>query len=113
LTKLAGIALLLHADVYRTWTALTIRLDARRRRLAGDDVLAYSYCHAAAEMILHRGFDAVIFGHTHNAEHATLPSGVYVNSGNWLRGRTFVDIDRGDVTLRTWDGTGAHEVVAC
>ena len=113
LTKAAGLALFLHADVYRAWTWLTMRMDTRRRRLAGDDVLAYSYCHAAAEMLLQRGFDAVVFGHTHNAEHVMLPSGTYVNSGNWLRGRTFVDIDHGEVALRTWDGKRPRELAPC
>lgn len=102
-TKAAGLALFVNADVYRGWTWLTIHADRRRRRRAGGDVLGYSYCHEAAEMLLQRGFDAVIFGHTHNAEVAQLPSGLYVNSGNWLRGKTYVDINHGEVTLESWE----------
>ena len=103
LTKLAGVALLLDADVYRAWTWLTIRADQRRRRRAGDDVVGHSYCHAAAEQLLARGFDAVVFGHTHQPELTQLPSGTYANAGNWLRGSTFIDIDHGKVTLQRWD----------
>ena len=68
-------------------------------------MLGQSYCHAAAEMLLQRGVDTVVFGHTHHAEVVTLPSGTYVNAGNWLRGSTFVDIDHGEVSLRTWSVT--------
>jgi UDP-2,3-diacylglucosamine pyrophosphatase LpxH len=53
-------------------------------------------------MLLGRGFDVVIFGHTHHAEQISLPSGMYVNAGNWMKGSTYVDIDRGEVQLRTW-----------
>ena len=104
-TKAAGLGLLFNADVYRAWTRASIWTDQRRRRRAGEDVLGYSYCHAAAEMLLQRGFDAVVFGHTHNAELVELPSGAYANSGNWLRGSTYVEIDRGEVALRTWDAS--------
>ena len=103
-THVAGLALFLHADVYRLWTWLADRADQRRRRRAGDDVAATSYCHGAAEMLLRRGFDAVLFGHTHNAEQVQMPSGTYLNSGNWLRGRTYVEIDHGKIDLKTWDG---------
>ena len=102
-THLAGLALFLRADVYRAWTWCADRMDRRRRRLAGDDITAASYCHGAAEMLLGRGFDAVLFGHTHNAEKVQMPSGLYVNCGNWLRGRTFVEIDHGKVELRNWE----------
>jgi len=46
---------------------------------------------------------AVVFGHTHNAEVIDLPSGTYVNCGNWLRGSSYVEIDHGDVSLHTWN----------
>lgn len=103
-TRAAGAALFLTKDIYRVWTWMADRADRRRRAHADDDLTAASYCHAAAEMLLHRGFDVVVFGHTHNAETAVLPSGTYVNCGNWLSGRTYVDIDRGNVALRSWDG---------
>jgi UDP-2,3-diacylglucosamine pyrophosphatase LpxH len=102
-TKAAGVGLLVNADVYKLWTRASMFADRRRRRRAGEDVLGYSHCHAAAEMLLQRGFDAVVFGHTHNPELVQLPSGTYANTGNWLRGSTFVEIDRGDVALRTWE----------
>jgi UDP-2,3-diacylglucosamine pyrophosphatase LpxH len=101
-TRIAGLALFLRADVYKVWTWLGDKADRRRRERAGEDLTAVSYCHAAAEMLLDRGFDVVVFGHTHNAEEVQMPSGRYVNCGNWLRGTTYVEIDHGDVTLKRW-----------
>jgi len=102
-TRAAGLVLWVNHDTYKLWTYASAKMDARRRRKAGDDVLGFSYCHEAAEMLLERGFDAVIFGHTHNPEAVELPSGTYINSGNWLRGHTYVDIDHGELTLKTWN----------
>jgi UDP-2,3-diacylglucosamine pyrophosphatase LpxH len=102
-TRLAGLALFVGGDIYRVWSWLADQVDQRRRARAGPDLTAASYCHAAAEMLLGRGFDAVLFGHTHNAEHVQMPSGAYVNCGNWLHGRTFVEIDHGTVALKTWE----------
>jgi UDP-2,3-diacylglucosamine pyrophosphatase LpxH len=102
-TRLAGVALFAPNDTYRVWTWLAERLDRWRRDRAGEDLTAVSYCHGAAEMLLGRGFDAVLFGHTHNAEHLQMPSGAYVNCGNWLRGRTYVEIDHGRIDLKAWE----------
>lgn len=102
-TRVAGIGLLFNADIYRAWTWGATEIDRRRRRRAGDDVVGYSHCHEAAEMLLGRGFDTVVFGHTHKAELVELPSGTYVNSGNWLRGSSYVEIDHGSVALHTWN----------
>jgi len=102
-THLAGLALFVHADVYRGWTWLSDKADQRRRARAGEDITAASYCHGAAEMLLSRGFDTVVFGHTHNPEHVQMPSGDYVNCGNWLRSASYVEIDHGNVALKKWN----------
>lgn len=96
-----GMTLFVHKDFYRVWSTLADGVDRVRRRRAGD-VLELSPHHRAAERLLDRGFDAVVFGHTHHAEVVDLPSGRYVNSGTWMHGGSYVDIDGGDVTLRTW-----------
>ena len=97
-----GMTLLLHKDFYKVWSTMADAVDRSRRRRAGD-ALELSPHHRAAERILDRGFDAVVFGHTHHAEAVDLPSGTYVNSGTWMHGGTYVDIEHGEVTLRTWD----------
>jgi UDP-2,3-diacylglucosamine pyrophosphatase LpxH len=113
-TRLARYALFALPDTYELWTDAQRRLqDARHRRVGqarivgnnSDQHISFlrSPYHEAASMILRRGFDAVVFGHTHLAEMVTLPEGVYVNSGNWLSGATYVEIIKGELAVRTWE----------
>jgi UDP-2,3-diacylglucosamine pyrophosphatase LpxH len=56
-------------------------------------------------MLLRRGFDVVVFGHTHQPEDILFePGRRYLNAGNWVQGGTFVEIERGQVALRRWEG---------
>jgi UDP-2,3-diacylglucosamine pyrophosphatase LpxH len=55
----------------------------------------------AALEIASRGFDAVIFGHTHHAGQVTLPNGsTYYNTGLWHTDPHFAEVDHGRVTLQ-------------
>jgi len=55
----------------------------------------------AAHEIAARGFDAVIFGHTHRPGHVELPDGAsYYNTGVWESDPYFAEIDHGRVALR-------------
>jgi UDP-2,3-diacylglucosamine pyrophosphatase LpxH len=59
-----------------------------------------AFVRAALE-ITERGFDAVIFGHTHCCGHVELPNGgSYYNTGLWHTDPHFAEVDRGQVTLR-------------
>lgn len=93
--RVLGLALLVHPDVYSAYAKVQARAAARRRGDPPDEV--------AAEMLLARGFDTVIFGHTHNACDVQLANGHYVNSGNWLQGSSYVEIDNGKVELKKWE----------
>jgi UDP-2,3-diacylglucosamine pyrophosphatase LpxH len=55
----------------------------------------------AAEELAQRGFDEVVFGHTHYAGELPLNRNRsrYMNTGSWFRDPHFVTIDRGEVTL--------------
>lgn len=59
-----------------------------------------TFLRAAIE-IADRGFDAVIFGHTHHAGQVTLPNGsTYYNTGLWHTDPYFAEVDHGLVTLQ-------------
>jgi UDP-2,3-diacylglucosamine pyrophosphatase LpxH len=102
LTRVGGRVLLIRPDVYQLWDSATRRLDRLVRRSAGrrDEPIVY---HRAADEVMRRGFDVVIYGHTHRAEIAELPHGLYINSGHWVRGGTYVEIDAGKVELKRWE----------
>jgi UDP-2,3-diacylglucosamine hydrolase len=103
LTKLAGPFLRIYPDIYRlyaVWENFWQRLRAwRSRRLVERSVY-----YRAADMLLRRGFDIVVFGHTHKPEDVDLGAGRrYINSGNWVRGGSFVEIHGGSVVLKHWN----------
>lgn len=58
----------------------------------------------AAEELAERGFDAVIFGHTHNPGLLTLNNNraQYLNTGSWFSQPYYVEIDHGQITLKSW-----------
>ena len=89
--------LLAGGDAYRGWSAAERWLDHRRRANADD----YPYYRAAAALF-GRGFDAVVFGHTHHPELTERPGGLFVNCGDWLTNGTYVEIDHGAISLHRW-----------
>lgn len=100
LTRAAGPLLHVYPDVYRLWSSYEKLKDRFSERSAGVEPSAY---HQAAEMLLRRGFDAVVFGHTHHAESVELlPGKRYLNSGNWMHGGTYVQIEGGVLRLERW-----------
>jgi len=57
-----------------------------------------------ADELGRRGFDVVIFGHTHQAGQYRLSGGrTYMNTGSWFRDPHYVTIESGVVTLQPWD----------
>lgn len=102
-TRLAGPVLHLYPDVYRLWSKGEAIAHRLRLKLRGQSGLPSPY-HEAAQMLLQRGFDTIVFGHTHTAEdHLFDDGGRYLNSGNWVRGGSFVEIIDGKVRLLDWD----------
>ncbi len=100
LTRAAGPLLHVYPDVYRVWSSYQKLKDRIAQRSSEAEPSVY---HQAAEMLLKRGFDAVVFGHTHRAENLELlPGKRYLNSGNWMNGGSYVQIDAGELTLRRW-----------
>ena len=71
LTRAAGPFLHFYPDVYRLWTHYESIKQRTRVLLAAGEGQRSVY-HEAAEMLLARGFDAVVFGHTHQEEDVVL-----------------------------------------
>ena len=103
-TRAARYLLFASPDIYALWSRGQQAVDRRRRRAESDGRGTSAY-HEAAATLLGRGFDAVVFGHTHIAEELELTGGRYVNCGNWLESSTYVDIDHGKATLCQWVGS--------
>ena len=49
---------------------------------------------------LAEGFDTVILGHLHRPAFQTHPNGLYINLGDWVSARTWLDWDDGRLTLQ-------------
>lgn len=97
--RLGRLALLARADTYELWSRAQLVVDERRRRHGAPRPYPH---HEAAQALFQRGFDAVVFGHTHRPEHTELPGGTFVNCGDWMRRRTIVRIEAGEVSLHEW-----------
>jgi UDP-2,3-diacylglucosamine pyrophosphatase LpxH len=102
LTQLGGVLLKLHPELYRLWISFerfTSRLRARKSGIVGE----LPHFREAALELSRRGFDAVVFGHTHHPGVSELEEGhLYFNAGSWMLTPHYVKIENGDVTLEEW-----------
>ena len=102
LTHFGGYFLKLNPQLYRLWIyfeSSLSRLRARKTGIRGE----HPQFKEAAEEISRRGFDAIVFGHTHHAGEAALESGAkYLNPGSWMLSTHYVLIEGGDVKLKEW-----------
>lgn len=107
LTKMAGWVLDNWPGAFALWTEFERRRfkpGAGEPRLRGEPAAISQ----AAREILRRGFDWVIFGHTHHAGVVSMPeSGHYLNTGSWLVRPTFARIVSGKVDLCEFQQIGA------
>ncbi len=102
LTQLAIIPLRFFPKSYRLWIRFERWKTGRRAKRTGIVGEPKEFRMAAAEMV-RRGFDAVIFGHTHHPGAVDLGNGAsYLNPGSWLLSTHYVEIDHGNVSLKTW-----------
>lgn len=106
LTWLGGFALKASPSVYKLWIAferLKSRLTPKRRGSENGIVGEHGNFVEAARELVERGFDSVVFGHTHHAGQVDLGEGrTYLNSGSWLMDTTYVSIVDGKAELRRW-----------
>jgi UDP-2,3-diacylglucosamine pyrophosphatase LpxH len=102
LTRLGAIPLRFFPKSYRLWIRFERWKSGRRAKRTGITGEPQAFAVAAAE-IARRGFDAVVFGHTHHAGQVNLEEGArYLNPGSWLLTPHYVEINDGEVSLKTW-----------
>jgi UDP-2,3-diacylglucosamine pyrophosphatase LpxH len=104
LTRLAGVFLEIHPNLYKFWINIEKLFAKMRRNKSGIPGELPEFQEAAYE-ICRRGFDAVIFGHTHHIGQVDLPENKkYYNSGSWLMSYNFLEINQGIIQIKKWQG---------
>ena len=105
LTWVAGFALTVHPNLYRLW----IQFEKFKSKFVwkskghGIEGEHQAFMEAATELS-ERGFDHIVFGHTHHVGQVDLGNGKhYYNPGSWLMGTTYVGIDRGQLSMNVWE----------
>jgi len=91
----------LHPDLGQ---ALAHRSSYSSRNHTGRrwDVDGFAYS-AAAQKLADRGYDFIFFAHTHEPVLERAGQGIYVNTGDWLKYRSYAVFDQGVVRLKYWD----------
>lgn len=101
-TRVGGLFLAIHPKLYRVWIAFEKLQAAFQFKKSGIVGEPWEFSEAAYE-ISRRGFDAIIFGHTHHCGEFDLPDGKkYFNPGSWLLACDYIEITHGHITLKTW-----------
>ena len=102
LTRTGGLALKINPSLYKLWIWFERLRAYRRSRRTGIVGEPPEFAEAAYELS-RRGFDAIVFGHTHHLGEVALENGGrYFNPGSWLLSSHFVEIDAGRVTMKSW-----------
>ncbi|MES2855509.1 MAG: UDP-2,3-diacylglucosamine diphosphatase [Bdellovibrionota bacterium] len=111
-TWIAGFALKMHPALYRGWIAFEKFKSKYFWKKSSEGIPGehVAFREAAVELSA-RGFDCVVFGHTHHAGRAKLPGGAsYFNTGSWLIGTPYIQVEDGRVELKRWS-RGSQELV--
>lgn len=112
-TWFAGLALKVHPSIYKLWIAFE-KLKSKYfwKKSAKGIVGEHGNFREAAIELAARGFDYVIFGHTHHAGESELPHGArYYNTGSWLIGTPYLEIIDGRVLLKQWDRAAQRNTI--
>ena len=101
-TRLAGLALAVHPSLYVLWIRWEKMRSGFKNRAADSSGIPgepRNFSLAARE-IANRGFDGVVFGHTHHHGKIELRENVYYfNPGSWMLNERFVLIEQGRAEL--------------
>lgn len=102
-TWIAGFFLKLHPKFYtlslKFGKIVSCLYPGKDERIAGEHP---NFNLAALEMF-RRGFDTVVFGHTHHVGQVEIQPGKwYFNTGSWMSRQHYLFIENGLVTLKIW-----------
>ena len=90
--------------LYKAWIA--VQRFSSYRRAKHNEVITVEHPSftIAAHEIAQRGFDHIIFGHTHYVDEVDLGNGKrYFNPGASMIGRSYIEVLNGKVCLLEWD----------
>ena len=96
-TWLGGVFLHVSPSFYKLWIAWERwrGLQREKKGIRGEPQAFYQ----AAQELADRGFDTVIFGHTHHAGQVQAKNWQYFNAGSWMLEPSYVKIEQGKVEL--------------
>ena len=73
------------------------------KKIRGSQSNEFKSYSLAIEGLLSRGFDHVVFGHTHRKMKEEIFKGkFYFNPGSWLTHNYYVEVNYGKVSLKRW-----------
>lgn len=108
LTHFAGFFLKVYPQLYKLWITFEkwrSHVRAKKTGIIGE----HPSFKDAAEELSRRGFDAIVFGHTHHPGSKQLESGAsYYNPGSWMLSTHYVLIDNGRVELKEYQKQGKN-----
>jgi UDP-2,3-diacylglucosamine pyrophosphatase LpxH len=99
-TWMGGFALKVHPSLYKLWIKFEkFRSAFRVWRGKGIPGEPPGFRSAAIE-IAQRGFDGIVFGHTHHKGNVDLEDGAkYLNPGSWMLSSTYIKIEKGRMSV--------------
>jgi UDP-2,3-diacylglucosamine hydrolase len=102
-TWLGGFALKLHPSLYNIWIKFEKFKSRFFKKQAGGILGEHPAFNDAAVELLDRGFDTVVFGHTHHVGEVDHGNGKkYFNSGSFMLGTAYIEIDEGHVQKKNF-----------
>ncbi len=75
-----------------------------------DPAVAEALRAYARDALCCENADVAIMGHSHEAALHTWPVGIYVNTGNWYKHRTFARLEEDRMHLSRWNGTRVLDI---
>jgi len=107
ITVFGGFFLKFFPQIYKItkpWKWL-LELPARINHTTKKKPVDKSELIESAKGLLLRGFDSVIFGHSHYVAHVKMEEGgQYFNTGSWLKyPNHFIEVKKGNIELKTWE----------